>query len=446
MTAREAKTMTRLERQPAVLEILQKLHGLDPLKKLFWEELNYQRVNQPLPRRGWTDTAANALAEDPLLFAAGGQDNDFHVIYARLASPELRLGLERPVVSRLLRDHPYSLFVFSNAAQDRWHFLNIKYTEETAKRRLFRRITIGREERLRTASERLALLDLAAISPTLFGLPPLAIQQRHDEAFDVEAVTDEFFKQYARVFTIVEQLIQGIEEPEKRRLFTQRLFNRLMFIAFIQKKGWLKFESQTDYLSALREDYKQDSLSDKNFYRDRLKLLFFSGLSTSNEVNIIGINQGGFLKYLIGEVPYLNGGLFEEDEEDRSQEIIVPDESIDIILKNLIYRFNFTVTESTPLDIEIAVDPEMLGKVFEELVTGRHETGSYYTPKPVVSFMCREALKGYLETILPGETPTAIQHFVDDHDSSRLRNSEAVWMLCGRLKFATRRVGVVHIC
>ena len=53
--------------------------------------------------------------------------------------------------------------------------------------------------------------------------------------------------------------------------------------------------------------------------------------------------------------------------------------------------------ESTPFDIEVAVDPEMLGKVFEELVTGRHESGAYYTPRPVVSFMCREALKGYLE-------------------------------------------------
>ena len=63
----------------------------------------------------------------------------------------------------------------------------------------------------------------------------------------------------------------------------------------------------------------------------------------------------------------------------------------------LFERFNFTVTESTPYDVEVAVDPEMLGKVFEELVTERHSSGAYYTPRPVVSFMCREALKGYLE-------------------------------------------------
>jgi hypothetical protein len=102
----------------------------------------------------------------------------------------------------------------------------------------------------------------------------------------------------------------------------------------------------------------------------------------------------------------------------------VPDEAIRLILKDLFGRFNFTVTESTPLDVEVAVDPEMLGRVFEELVTGRHETGSYYTPKPVVSFMCREALKGYLETKLPNDSPEVIRGFVEDHDAEDLRNPE----------------------
>lgn len=171
---------------------------------------------------------------------------------------------------------------------------------------------------------------------------------------------------------------------------------------------------------------------DRNFYSERLKLLFFSGLNTPNEVNIVGINRGGVLKELIGSVPYLNGGLFEEDDDDRDEKIVVPDECIDAILNQLFNRFNFTVTESTPLDVEVAVDPEMLGKIFEELVTGRHETGSYYTPKPVVSFMCREALKGYLKTHLAaahGHAPlpeTAIDRFVDEHDPSGFSDAEAV--------------------
>ncbi len=103
--------MLQRERQQTVLELLRDLRGLEPLKELFWSELNYERVNQPLSRRDWTDTAAKALREDPILFAGGGENNEFHVIYARLASNQLLLGSERPVVSRLLRDHPYALFV-----------------------------------------------------------------------------------------------------------------------------------------------------------------------------------------------------------------------------------------------------------------------------------------------------------------------------------------------
>lgn len=418
--------MKQTDLQQSVLDLLGNLRGLEPLKRLFWSELNYERVNQPLSRHGWTSAAASALSEDPVLFAAGGENDDFHVIYSRLASDRLSRGQERPVAARLLRDHPYTLFVFSNSVQDRWHFVNIKYEMEIEKRRRFRRITVGPEERLRTASERLSLLDLDTIGRDLFGLSPLAIQERHDEAFDVEAVTKKFFEQYAYIFTHVEQLIKGFVEPEHRRLFTQRLFNRLMFIAFIQKKGWLRLDSQHDYLAALWKSYQKEKSSNKNFYRDRLMLLFFAGLNTPNEVNLININRGGFLKTIIGSVPYLNGGLFEEEEDDRDKEIVVPDECIYSIFFELFERFNFTVTESTPLDVEVAVDPEMLGKVFEELVTGRHETGSYYTPKPVVSFMCREAVKGHLRARLPGESRPAIEEFVERHNPMQLLNPEAV--------------------
>ncbi|MGO9269622.1 MAG: Eco57I restriction-modification methylase domain-containing protein [Terriglobia bacterium] len=427
--------MARPERQQTVLDILKDFRGPEPLKQLFWSELNYNRANSPLSRRGWNATAADSLAADPALFATGG--DGFHIIHSQLPTDKLLMGQERPVVSQLLKDHPYALFVFSNKSLNRWHFLNVKYDDEVTKRRVFRRITVGPEERLRTASERIAQLDLESVGADLFGLSPLAIQSRHDEAFDVEPVTVEFYKKYKKyrlVFEDVEKAIGGIKEAERKRLYTQRLFNRLMFIAFIQKKGWLKLNGQTDYLSALWDAYSQSHSSKHNFYRDRLRLLFFHALNTANEVDIIGINHGGVLRDLIGAVPYLNGGLFEEDEDDRDQKIVVPDESIGAILSELFDRFNFTVTESTPLDVEVAVDPEMLGKIFEELVTGRHETGSYYTPKPVVSFMCREALKGYLEAALAGEDKGAIERFVDEHSPAMLRDAESVLEALRRIK------------
>jgi type I restriction-modification system DNA methylase subunit len=390
--------MSPLELQQSVSNSLKNLNSLDGLKKLFWSQLNYERVNKTLSRRGWTPRVDNELAEDPLLLASGGTDNAFQIIYARLKSEQLTRDRERLVVNSLLKDHPYALFVFSNQTQSRWNFINVKYDNTIEKRKLFRRITVGEGEQLRTATEQLSLLDLQLLNPDA---SPLEIQQRHDDAFDVEVVTNKFFAQYRQVFEKVENLIQGLEtEPERKRLFTQKLFNRLMFIAFIQKKGWLKFNRRTDYLSALWEAYQQDnSNQNKNFYLTRLSHLFFSGLNNPDSRDIININGGHFLRGLIGTVPYLNGGLFEKDRDDcdsDNSKIIVPDECLDAIFNELFNCFNFTVTESTPLDVEVAVDPEMLGKVFEELVTGRHESGSYYTPKPIVSFMCREALKGYL--------------------------------------------------
>jgi len=417
--------MSSLELQKSVEKSLQSLKNLDTLKKLFWSQLNYERVNKTLSRRRWTERVANELAEDPLVLASGGTDNAFQIIYARLKSDRLTRDGERLVVNNLLKDHPYALFIFSNQARSQWHFLNVKYDSTTEKRKLFRRILVGGGEQLRTATEQLSLLDLESINPDA---SPLEIQQRHDDAFDVEVVTNKFFTQYREIFKKVEGLIQPtLRDSDRRRLFTQKLFNRLMFIAFIQKKGWLKFNGKTDYLSALWQDYQQDSgTANKNFYRDRLSRLFFEGLNNPQQQDIAGINNGGYLKYLIGTVPYLNGGLFERDEDDKDAQIIVPDECIDTILHDLFQRFAFTVTESTPLDVEVAVDPEMLGKVFEELVTDRHGSGSYYTPKPIVSFMCREALKGYLKTQVSGELPAAIDQFVDEHEPVNLGNPEAI--------------------
>ncbi|MBD2565419.1 MULTISPECIES: Eco57I restriction-modification methylase domain-containing protein [Nostoc] len=412
-----------LELQESIQHSLQNLKTIDTLKRLFWSQLNYERENKELSRRQLTDAVTNEVEGEPLLLASGGTNKAFHIIYTRLKSENLSRQGERVVVNHLLQEHPYALFVFSNKSQSLWHFLNVKYDSSPQKRRLFRRITVGEGEQLRTATERISLLDLESIPDA----SPLDIQTRHDEAFDVEAVTQEFFREYHKTFKKVESLIKWATDSERKRLFTQKLFNRLMFIVFIERKGWLKFQKRTDYLSALWESYQdEDGVSDKNFYRDRLSHLFFSGLNNPQEDDIAGINNGGFLKELIGNVPYLNGGLFEQGEDEKNPQFLIPDDCIDTILHDLFQRFAFTVTESTPLDVEVAVDPEMLGKVFEELVTGRHESGSYYTPKPIVSFMCREALKGYLKNQFANESHDAVAEFVDEHNLEHLINPEAV--------------------
>ncbi len=287
--------------------------------------------------------------------------------------------------------HENLLFICMTANQE---FTFAHFRGEKPERAKLARFSWSPEEPVRTLCE-FNLPALGWPEENLIGIDPSNWLHLWSTAFDVEKVTAEFFREYRRVFENAEDLIRGVKGDEKR-LFTQKLFNRLLFVRFLEKKDWLKLNDRTDYLRSLWEDYKKEATKESSFYRDRLRLLFFSGLNAPNEVNQIGINRGGFLAKVIGRVPYLNGGLFEQDETDQDDKIIVPDKAIEPAFTELFYHFNFTVTESTPLDVTVAVDPEMLGRIFEELVTGRHETGSYYTPRTIVSFMCREALKGYL--------------------------------------------------
>lgn len=383
-----------MERQQAILGILKNLRGLDPLKELFWTQLNYQRINQPVSRRGWTETARQALADDPLLFAGGSEGNAFKVIYARLASEKLLYGLERPVVSRLLRDYEYALFVFSNDRQDQWHFLNVKYDGQTEKRRLYRRITVGRDERLRTASERLSLLDLASVSKDLFGLSPLAIQQQHDGAFDVEAVTKQFFDEYKAIFGILQDdLALQTKDRTWAHDYALQFLNRCMFLYFIQRKRWLG--NDTEFLKSFWDAYNSSGQPKNSFFERWLTVLFFEAFNNKF--------HGGHrhftpeIQEALALAPFLNGGLFQENRLDKQFSFSIGDSRFAQVL-TFLERYNFTIAEDSPLDQEVAVDPEMIGKVYESLVNvsteadERGDAGIFYTPRTEIDLMCRLAL------------------------------------------------------
>ncbi|MFL5542939.1 MAG: Eco57I restriction-modification methylase domain-containing protein, partial [Longimicrobiaceae bacterium] len=419
-----------------VLSLLKDLRGVEDLKRLVCTELGYAWAGAPLARRSWPEPLRGLLAEDPLLLATAGAEGGFHVLYCRMAAERLSVAQERQVVGELLRRHPCALFVFANRAEDAWHFVNVKIGvphegeehREAGRRRLLRRIAVEPGEPNRTGAERLAEIAAAKL-PGGAAASPLAIQEVHDHAFDVEKVTRAFYQKYREVFGQVEALVRGFgEDGDGRRLFTQRLFNRLMFVAFLQKKGWLEFHGDRDYLNALWASYLRQAADEpgesNEFYRDRLQVLFHAVFNGRH--NLMPNGGDRLIQRLVGTDLYLNGGLFEPDRLDRVPGLRVPDEAVRLILKELFGRFNFTITEASPLEVEVAVDPEMLGRVFEELVTGRHESGSYYTPKPIVSFMCREALKGYLRTAAPQEAEAAVARFVDDHDAAGLMDGEAV--------------------
>ena len=324
------------------------------------------------------------------------------------------LGQERPVVNQLLREHPYGLFVFSNLSQDHWHFINVKYDAETEKRRLFRRISISPEERLRTASERLSLIDLESVQADLFGLSPLAIQQRHDEAFDVEAVTDQFFKEYKTIFGFLEEnLIKQTKASEWAHDYSLQFLNRCMFLYFIQRKGWLG--NDRDFLMSFWKSYQRSGQSKDTFVEDWLKVLFFEAFNNKF--------HGGHsyfpeeIKEALSLAPYLNGGLFTENKLDHEHRPAISDSCFDKIFRFL-ERYNFTISEDSPLDKEVAVDPEMIGKVYESLVNvsddvdARGEAGIFFTPRTEIDLMCRLSLVDHLANHLGVESKELLYQLV----------------------------------
>src|ERR1700723_2643836 len=144
---------TPLQDKKTVLQILESFKGTGPLRELL-ANLNYDPLNEPVSGQDWPEPARAALAQDPRLY--GRAAGEFYVIYAQLAADKLMLTQERAVVPQLLKQFPYALFVFSDKSQTNFHFVNVKW-ENTQKRRLYRRITVGPQERLRTAVERITL-------------------------------------------------------------------------------------------------------------------------------------------------------------------------------------------------------------------------------------------------------------------------------------------------
>ncbi|MDE2935570.1 MAG: Eco57I restriction-modification methylase domain-containing protein [Chloroflexota bacterium] len=372
------------------------------LRQLFVEVLDFEPETGTVSLE--TGSGVNGLPSAATRLA--GLDG-FHVLHIGL-NGSTRRGIRRPevrlaaqAVANQLGDDMLLAFTDHSGGQ-----FQLVHPEFGDRRILLRRLSAELGRPHRTTTQQIARIYWDRLKT---GSARLAIEQ----AFDVEPVTKRFFAEYRKVFESTEAAICGFAETdsESLRQFVQTMFNRLMFIYFLQRKGWLEFNGDENYLNALWGDYEQ-APEQTNFYSDRLCPLFIAGLNNPNSGSV---GDGKLDTPEIGRVPFLNGGLFEEGPLDRQAAIEVPDEAILSIFRDLFDRFNFTVTESTPFDVEVAVDPEMLGKVFEELVTDRQETGSYYTPRHVVSFMCREALKGFLRSRNVGVSARVLNAFLDEH-------------------------------
>jgi len=349
---------------------------------------------------------------------------------------ESKLEHARTAIRNFVADHlktrdekDAALVAFVSPTEKQWRFSYVKMEyatveKESGKVGVETRLTparrfsyiVGEGESCHTAQTRfLNLLQNTQTDPKLADI---------EEVFSVEAVTKEFFKQYANLFGDIHKALEKLVEKEKTIRdefkaknvsavdFGKKLMGQIVFLYFLQKKGWLGVAKGQDWGSGPHDFLRRLANGEygkyTNFFNDILEPLFYDTLATDR-------GHEAWCNRFKCRIPFLNGGLFEPlgGYDWKKIDIILPNR----LFNNTEYveegitgtgvldvfdRYNFTVNEAEPLEKEVAIDPEMLGKVFENLIeeNRRKGLGAYYTPREIVHYMCQESLINYLDTAL----------------------------------------------
>ncbi len=313
-----------------------------------------------------------------------------------------RVGLRKMIAPYLKYDVDAAIAVFVDESHWRLSYIcDMKEGVTNAKR--FSYILGDEQGQYKTPLERL---------DTIFAKRGRFVLNDLREAFSVDALSDEFFDEYHIHYDrIVAELARQGKTGAVYHDYVKKLMGRIVFLHFLQKKGWLcgdtNFMLNTFSQSNRRSDYLESVLEP----------LFFGILNTEPAKREQIFSRNGWQQSLVekwASIPYLNGGLFERDEVDNLR-IILP-ESIFSNLFFFLASYNFTVDENDPDDAEIGVDPEMLGKIFESLLEDNKAKGAFYTPKEIVRYMCKESLIAHLASKLPDVADGVVRAFVESHE------------------------------
>ncbi|MBU0702056.1 Eco57I restriction-modification methylase domain-containing protein [bacterium] len=348
-----------------------------------------------------------------------------------------------------LKDAALAAFVSPN--EDDWRFSLVKmdYRFEEGKNgrtRVKEEFTparrwsflVGKNESSHTAKSRLVpIIEDDEHNPTL---------ARLEHAF-IEKVTEEFFEKYRDLFLRTKETLDAFVSKESKVKanfeakgvntvdFAKKLLGQIVFLSFLQKKGWFGVKRDDSWGTGpknfLRELFERKHGNYYNFFNDILEPLFYEALSRERDDN--------FYSRFNCKIPFLNGGLFDPigGYDWVHTDILLPDNLFSNTYKtkegdtgngilDIFDRYNFTVKEDEPLEKEVAVDPEMLGKVFEKLgaitaekfdewanavrsgnrtkeLEANKKLAVYYTPREIVHYMCQQSIINYLSTELDGK-------------------------------------------
>jgi hypothetical protein len=374
--------------------------AIEFFQQLFVEELNFNLVTDPagsLPygqRIDTEDWSQSSRAETAYILA---EAYSFRVVYIELE--KLTRTAQRHAV-RSMRSEGWAregefIAVFHGPESNVWHLVS-PYVEEGQElgdgRTVLRRYVIGEGETHRTVSRNLAMMDASRPEP---------LYERINEAFRLQPVTEKFYEDYKDIRKTIDNHLRDQDlEIEEAKRYSHLLLNRLMFLYFIQKKGWIGGDKE--FVRYFIGNY-EDADEEECFHNKWLDSLFFEAMNQPQGTTVTS-DFPDTVEQTLSELPFLNGGLFQkkqiDEKVDKTEAYLTDETLIQDIIRGFLESYNFTVTEESPFDLDVAVDPAMLGKIYESLIAEeeRDEAGIFYTPRVEVDLMCRLALYDHLVT------------------------------------------------
>lgn len=255
------------------------------------------------------------------------------------------------------------------------------------------------------------------------------------DAFSVERLNKDFFNGYKERY--VKFLNHINDDTKENRDYVKKLLGRLVFLQFLQKKGWMGVPANQQgwnggdkfYLNHLIERYEGND----RLLSDVLEPLFFNTLNERRTNDLADSRLGDNIK-----IPYLNGGLFDKDELDK-KDIDFPYDYFKELM-DFFAMYNFTIDENDPEDSEIGIDPEMLGHIFENLLEDNKDKGAFYTPKEIVQYMSKESVAQYLKSNTSEELHTAIDSLI------KQRVVEPILQNKENARLVNKALSVVKVC
>lgn len=221
------------------------------------------------------------------------------------------------------------------------------------------------------------------------------------KAFSIDAVTEDFYKEFTPNFTSLYESVIGPEAMSAKQDFALLFIIRIIFIGFVQKRGWL--DDNQEFVKAVWDVYKENFYGKDEFYKNWLEPIFFEALNSppGREVKYGNNTYTEAISKALKMAPYLNGEIFNRKSGIDTEGYSIPDDAIDKFI-DFLFSYNFTIEENTNYDEELELNPEFLGIIFERLVN--KEDGAVYTPRTEVDFMCRISLVKWLQKVSSADT------------------------------------------